>query len=112
MGPPGSRQSVMGATRDNLDQRCPAIRCSESDGWSGHMRRVNVMLGAMVLVLAAAVAPAQAAHRRPGPLGPFTRLVVIYQENHSFDNLYAGWGRVGSQWVDGRGAPGYRLRST
>src|SRR3954451_6756677 len=74
------------------------------------MRRVSVMIGAIVLVLASGGAPA-AAHRRPGPLGPFTNLVVIYQENHSFDNLYAGWGRVGGQRVDGRGSPGYARRS-
>jgi acid phosphatase len=76
------------------------------------MRRVSAVLGAIVLILGAAVAPAEAAHRRPGVLGPFTNLVVIYQENHSFDNLYADWGRVGGQTVDGRGAPGYARRST
>src|SRR5690349_20427076 len=74
------------------------------------MRRISVAFGVLVLVLGMAVAPAQA-HPRPGPLGPFTNLVVIYQENHSFDNLYGGWGRVGGQWVDGRGSPGYLLRS-
>jgi acid phosphatase len=75
------------------------------------MRRVSAVLGTIVLILAAAVAPAEAAHRRPGALGPFTNLVIIYQENHSFDNLYAGWGRVGGQTVDGRGTPGYTRRS-
>jgi phospholipase C len=28
-------------------------------------------------------------------------IVVIYQENHSFDNLYGGWGEVGGQHVNG-----------
>ena len=28
-------------------------------------------------------------------------LVVIYEENHSFDNLYGDWGRVGGQVVNG-----------
>jgi acid phosphatase len=34
-------------------------------------------------------------------VGPYKHLVVIYEENHSFDNLYGGWGRVGGQTVDG-----------
>ena len=33
--------------------------------------------------------------------GGFKHLVVIYEENHSFDNLYGGWGSVGGQDVDG-----------
>jgi acid phosphatase len=37
----------------------------------------------------------------PRVVGPYTHLVVIYQENHSFDNLYGGWGRVGGRRVDG-----------
>jgi len=37
-----------------------------------------------------------------GALGPFKHLVVIYQENHSFDNLYGGWGRVHGERVHGR----------
>jgi phospholipase C len=36
-----------------------------------------------------------------GPLGPFKRIVVIYQENHSFDNLYGTWGTAGRKRVDG-----------
>ncbi len=34
-------------------------------------------------------------------VGPFKHLVVIYEENHSFDNLYGGWGKVDGQKVDG-----------
>jgi acid phosphatase len=34
-------------------------------------------------------------------VGQITNLVVIYQENHSFDNVWGRWGRVGSQTVDG-----------
>jgi len=33
--------------------------------------------------------------------GGFKHLVVIYEENHSFDNLYGAWGRVHGQRVDG-----------
>jgi phospholipase C len=35
-------------------------------------------------------------------IGQYDHLVVVYQENHSFDNLYGGWGAVNGQWVDGR----------
>ena len=42
-----------------------------------------------------------ASHKR-GPLpGGFKNLVVIYQENHSFDNLYGSWGKAGRDRVDG-----------
>ena len=30
---------------------------------------------------------------------------MIYEENHSFDNLYGSWGRVGGDRVDGATAP-------
>ncbi len=33
--------------------------------------------------------------------GGFKNLVVIYEENHSFDNLYGSWGKVGEGRVDG-----------
>jgi phospholipase C len=33
--------------------------------------------------------------------GGFKHLVVIYEENHSFDNLYGTWGKVHGQQVDG-----------
>ena len=33
--------------------------------------------------------------------GGFKHLVVIYEENHSFDNLYGSWGEVDGQHVDG-----------
>ena len=42
-----------------------------------------------------------AQHDRPGLPGGYQHLVVIYEENHSFDNLYGGWGRVGHDEVDG-----------
>jgi phospholipase C len=46
-------------------------------------------------------------HDRPGALlGNYRHLVVIYQENHSFDNLFGQWGRVGHQQVDGLNDPG------
>ena len=42
------------------------------------------------------------AARAPGLPGGFKHLVVIYEENHSFDNLYGGWGSVNGQRVNGR----------
>src|SRR5690242_2706158 len=33
--------------------------------------------------------------------GGYKHLVVIYEENHSFDNLYGTWGTVGGDRVDG-----------
>ena len=44
-------------------------------------------------------------HARGGPgklPGGFKHLVVIYEENHSFDNLYGDWGQVGGRHVEGR----------
>ena len=32
------------------------------------------------------------ADKRPA-VGGFKHLVVIYEENHSFDNLYGSWGK-------------------
>jgi acid phosphatase len=40
-------------------------------------------------------------HGAHGLPGGYQHLVVIYEENHSFDNLYGGWGRVGRDRVDG-----------
>jgi phospholipase C len=37
-----------------------------------------------------------------GPLKGAKHLVVIYEENHSFDNLYGNWGSVGGKHVVGR----------
>ncbi len=69
-------------------------------------RRRGVTALAVATVPAAAAAgavPASTARHDHGPrvVGPYKHLVVIYEENHSFDNLYGGWGRVGGQQVDG-----------
>jgi acid phosphatase len=49
--------------------------------------------------------------RQPSVLG-YKHVVVIYQENHSFDNLYGSWGKVGQQRVNGlsRARPGHTLQ--
>ena len=57
---------------------------------------VAIALGAL-LALAAPVS----AVPKTGPLGNFKHIVVIYEENHSFDNLYGLWGDVNGQHVVG-----------
>ena len=54
------------------------------------------MKGSVLLVLVAvlALAPAAVAHDRDSGLRKIDHFVVIYQENHSFDNLYGGWEKV------------------
>ncbi|QQR99594.1 MAG: phosphoesterase [Austwickia sp.] len=55
--------------------------------------------GASLAIAAPAAGPA---HDAKGALpGGYKNLVVIYQENHSFDNLYGRWGQVGKDQVDG-----------
>lgn len=57
--------------------------------------------GAAALAAAPSI-PASASPAHPHGLpGGFKHLVVIYEENHSFDNLYGGWGRVGRDAVNG-----------
>ncbi|HEY6741498.1 MAG TPA: alkaline phosphatase family protein, partial [Lapillicoccus sp.] len=64
----------------------------------------GLLAGVAGLVLVSAV-PASAAAPAGKPTGPlpggYKNLVVIYEENHSFDNLYGTWGRVGGQVVNG-----------
>src|SRR3954454_23824215 len=54
------------------------------------------MKGSVLLALVAMLmlAPAAAAHDRDGGLRKIDHFVVVYQENHSFDNLYGGWEKV------------------
>jgi acid phosphatase len=54
------------------------------------MRRTVHGVGLAVLAMLLAAAPAQAAK----PLQKVKHIVVIYEENHSFDNLYGGWEKV------------------
>jgi acid phosphatase len=66
---------------------------------SGRLRAVlaSTALLSLTLLTAAPVA----AKPDKGPLGNYKHLVVIYEENHSFDNLYGLWGDVGGQSLDG-----------
>ncbi|MFL6139288.1 MAG: alkaline phosphatase family protein [Frankiaceae bacterium] len=72
------------------------------------MRRTLILAATGALALAGSLGTAtvtagaaQGATMRGGPLGPYRHLVVIYEENHSFDNLYGLWGKAGHQTVDG-----------
>jgi phospholipase C len=58
-------------------------------------RQVIGTAAALGLASTAALAPTQAiAHSRPEGLRAINHIVVIYDENHSFDNLYGGWEEV------------------
>ena len=76
-------------------------------------RRTLVAAGAALTTTAlvaamttpASTASAAAAHpsaQHKNAFGGFKHLVVIFEENHSFDNLYGNWGKVGGRQVVGR----------
>ena len=54
-----------------------------------------------LVLLGAGQTGADARATAPTLPGGYRHLVVIYQENHSFDNLYGRWGRVNGQRVNG-----------
>jgi phospholipase C len=58
--------------------------------------RDSISAAALVAGLSAAAPAAQAA-----TIAEFKHFVIIYQENHSFDNLYGMWGKVGGEPVNG-----------
>ena len=73
------------------------------------MRRTTLVGATAALALATTAAlvvgsPGQArSGQKPHGLpGGYKHLVVIYEENHSFDNLYGSWGSVNGQAVEGR----------
>src|SRR5919201_4002571 len=56
------------------------------------MRRLRfALVAAAALTLAAVAVSAAGAGRGDDQLGKINHIVVIYQENHSFDNLFGGW---------------------
>ena len=66
--------------------------------------RIGIVGAASVAALTVAMAvPGGGANAmaRSDALGGYSHLVVIYEENHSFDNLYGLWGKVGHQKVNG-----------
>ena len=58
---------------------------------------------ALALVGVAAGRAGVADAKAPAPTlpGGYRHLVVIYEENHSFDNLYGGWGKVSGKKTKG-----------
>jgi phospholipase C len=50
-----------------------------------------LVAGVLVASLAAVVAGGSAAKNAPNKLDKINHIVVIYEENHSFDNLYGTW---------------------
>jgi phospholipase C len=70
---------------------------------SNRRRRLRAIFVALSLAaLSFGVAgPAAAAKPDKGPLGNYKHLVVIYEENHSFDTLYGLWGDVGGDHLEG-----------
>jgi acid phosphatase len=55
----------------------------------------------VVVIAAMGLSSTSANAARPSPLDGYKKLVVIYEENHSFDNLYGLWGKVGHQKING-----------
>ena len=58
---------------------------------NARMRIVVPAALASLFVLTALPAAGSESDRGDSPLGKINHIVVIYQENHSFDNLYGGW---------------------
>src|SRR3954449_13294837 len=67
------------------------------------MKRHFVRIAALACLVLGVVGlvPSAARADQDKPLDGFKHLVVIYEENHSFDNLYGNWGPVDGQHVIG-----------
>ena len=63
--------------------------------------RVQAVVVVAFMLSIGLVSAGQAAAVDKGPLGIYKHLVVIYEENHSFDNLYGTWGEVNGQHAAG-----------
>jgi len=55
------------------------------------VRRRMLLVSGLVVLIGAALVGASSAKNAPNKLDKINHIVVIYQENHSFDNLYGGW---------------------
>src|SRR4051812_50221806 len=62
--------------------------------------RLLALASASLLLPPLLIAASGAASADAPPYG-VDHIVVIYEENHSFDNLYGGWGDVNGQHADG-----------
>src|SRR2546421_8969953 len=59
-----------------------------------NLRARIVVPAALASLLALSAVPAAGSQPDKTALGKINHIVVIYQENHSFDNLYGTWERV------------------
>jgi acid phosphatase len=66
-----------------------------------HLFKICAAAGAIATATVMTSPSAGAASHSSTVVGKYHHVVVIYQENHSFDNLYGGWGTVNGQRVDG-----------
>ena len=72
-----------------------------------HSIRGRLLLVSGLVVLAGAMlVGVSSAKNAPNKLDKVNHIVVIYEENHSFDNLYGGW-----EGVDGRNSADYAARA-
>src|SRR5512133_1186585 len=90
-----------GAAFDADPSRCerPRRTRGERSNRGGHcmLRRLAALVVVSAAAVAALVLSGGAAARGNGDankLRTVDHIVVIYEENHSFDNLYGGWERV------------------
>ena len=60
---------------------------------NGRTRAVVLTAALLTIGLLSAGPAAAGGGGGRGPLGRYKHLVVIYEENHSFDNLYGQWGK-------------------
>src|SRR6201990_2612244 len=69
----------------------------EGGGMSHSVRGRLLLVSGLGVLAGAALVGASSAKNAPKKLDKINHIVVIYEENHSFDNLYGGW-----EGVDGR----------
>src|SRR4051794_41383832 len=68
---------------------------SEHRHMSHRLRTLSASVSLAAVMVAAAATGTSVAAGNPGHrLHKIKHVVVIYEENHSFDNLYGGWGGV------------------
>jgi acid phosphatase len=58
---------------------------------NGRIRRATLLAAASLAVVSAPAAASRGHHDGAKALSRIDHFVVVYQENHSFDNLYGGW---------------------
>ena len=56
-----------------------------------HVTRARTAALAALCALSVAVVATSSSSGATSPLSKVKHIVVIYEENHSFDNLYGGW---------------------